>query len=139
MLTTRRCVLASSSLLAFAATARSFPAIAQTGSPAAGAQTAGSEQEAHALGVDAYLYFYPLITMDLTRKQMTNFEAGKEIGKGPMNTFNSVPAYPPADYKVVVRSELRYAVFSSMARPDQGTCNRFGTGYGWPLLSPAHA
>ena len=38
-----------------------------------------SEQEAHAIGVDAYLYFYPLVTMDLTRKQFTNIEPGKEL------------------------------------------------------------
>ena len=31
-----------------------------------------SDQDAHAIGVDAYLYFYPLITMDVTRKQPTN-------------------------------------------------------------------
>ena len=62
-----------------------------------------SEQEAHAIGVDAYLYFYPLITMDLTRKQSTNVEPGKEFGKGPMNAFTSVPEYPPANYKGVVR------------------------------------
>jgi hypothetical protein len=59
--------------------------------------------QARAIGVDAYLYFYPLITMDITRKQCTNIEAGKEFGKGPMNTFVNVPAYPPADSKVVVR------------------------------------
>jgi len=59
--------------------------------------------QARAIGVDAYLYFYPLITMDITRKQCTNIEAGKEFGKGPMNTFVNVPAYPPADLKVVVR------------------------------------
>ena len=36
-----------------------------------------TEQEAHAIGVDAYVYFYPLVTMDLTRKQLTNVEPGK--------------------------------------------------------------
>jgi hypothetical protein len=62
-----------------------------------------SEQEAHAIGVDAYIYFYPLVSMDITRKQSTNIEPGKEIAKGPMNTFVNVPAFPPADLKVVVR------------------------------------
>src|SRR5262249_50495394 len=62
-----------------------------------------SNDEAHAIGVDAYLYFYPLITMELTRKQSTNIEPGKEVGKGPMNTFTNVPAYPPANYRTVVR------------------------------------
>src|SRR5215475_12240196 len=62
-----------------------------------------SEQEAYAIGVDAYLYFYPLVTMDLTRKQFTNIEPGKEFGKGPMNMFTNVPEYPPANLKTVVR------------------------------------
>jgi hypothetical protein len=59
--------------------------------------------EAHAIGVDAYLYFYSLVTMDITRKQSTNIEPGKELGRGPMNMFMSIPAYPPADMRVVVR------------------------------------
>ena len=67
------------------------------------AQTAVTEQEAHAIGVDAYLYFYPLVIMDVTRKQSTNVEAGKEFGRGPMNAFTSVPEYPPGDFKGVVR------------------------------------
>ena len=54
-----------------------------------------TDEEAHAIGVDAYLYFYPLITMDLTRLQFTNVEPGKEPFKGPMNTFVNVPTYPP--------------------------------------------
>jgi hypothetical protein len=61
--------------------------------------------EAHAIGVDAYVYFYPLITMDLTRKQSINILM-PEFGKGPMNTFVNVPAYPPADFKGVVRSNF---------------------------------
>jgi hypothetical protein len=65
-----------------------------------------SEQEAHAIGLDAYIYFYPLLSMDVTRKQFTNIAPGKEFGKGPMNRFISVPAYPPADFKGVVRSNF---------------------------------
>jgi hypothetical protein len=72
--------------------------------PMATAQVASiSEQEAHTIGVNAYLYFYPPVTMDLTRKQMTNVPAGKEFGFGPPNTFNSVPAFPSASDRVVVR------------------------------------
>ncbi len=67
------------------------------------AQPAMTPEEARAIAVDAYLYFYPLITMDVTRKQSTNIEAGKEFAKGPMNTVANLPAYPPADMKVVVR------------------------------------
>jgi hypothetical protein len=74
-----------------------------TAIPAMGSAAAISEEEAHAIGVDAYLYFYPLISMDLTRKQSTNIEPGKEFAKGPMNIFTNVPAYPPADLKIVVR------------------------------------
>jgi hypothetical protein len=74
------------------------------GHPApAGAQARLSEQEAHAIAVDAYLYFYPLVTMDLTRRQMTNGPAGSQLGFGPPNTFHNIPEYPPADVKVVVR------------------------------------
>src|SRR5436309_6264648 len=31
-----------------------------------------TEEAAHAIAIDAYIYFYPLVTMDLTRKQSTN-------------------------------------------------------------------
>ena len=36
-------------------------------------------EEAHAIGVDAYLYFYSLVTMDITRKQLTNVERAEGI------------------------------------------------------------
>ena len=70
------------------------------------AQSAVTEQEAQSIAVDAYIYFYPLILMDITRKQSTNIEPGKEFGKGPMNMFVNVPQYPPADFKGVVRSNF---------------------------------
>jgi hypothetical protein len=62
-----------------------------------------TEEQAHAIGVDAYLYFYPLISADITRLTSTNIDAGKEPLKGPMNTFASAAAYPPGDLKLVVR------------------------------------
>jgi len=79
--------------------------ILAAGSAAVGAGPAEPvvDKEAYAIGVDAYIYFYPLITMDITRKQATNVELGKEIGRGPLNTFSNVSEYPPADFRMVVR------------------------------------
>ncbi|PMZ71173.1 DUF1254 domain-containing protein [Pseudomonas sp. FW305-70] len=81
------------------AAAATFPLASQ-------AQPKITAEQAHAIGVDAYIYFYPLLSMDVTRKQFTNIEPGKEFGKGPMNMFVSVPQYPPADFKGVVRSNF---------------------------------
>ena len=62
-----------------------------------------TEEEAHAIGVEAYLYFYSPITMDLTRKQLTNQEPTPGGIGGPMNSFANVGAFPTADMRVVVR------------------------------------
>ncbi len=80
--------------------ALTIPAMAQS------ASTPITEAEAHAIAVDAYIYFYPLLSMDISRKTFTNVEPGKEFGKGPMNMFTNVPEYPPADFKGVVRSNF---------------------------------
>ena len=80
--------------------------IASALAPAAMAQgtpPALTEEEAQAVAVDAYVYFYPLVTMDITRRQFTNIEPGKELAKGPMNMFNNVPEYPPGNFRGVVR------------------------------------
>jgi len=65
-------------------------------------QSTRIEHEAHAIGVEAYLYFYPLVTMELTRRQLTNAARAEGL-HAPMNAFANVPAFPSADMKVVVR------------------------------------
>ena len=85
------------------AVAGSAISIVLAGTVPASAQTAVTEQEARSIGANAYLYFYSLVTMDISRRQMTNIEPGKELGKGPMNMFTNIPTYPPADIKIVVR------------------------------------
>lgn len=51
---------------------------------------------------EAYIYLYPLILMDLTRKAMTNVTAPKGID-GPLDHFANFKAYPPLDFTEVVR------------------------------------
>ena len=62
-----------------------------------------NEQEAFEIGVEAFTYLYSMVLMDVTRRQATNIEAGKVIGRGPMNAFTHVPIFPPADFRDVVR------------------------------------
>src|SRR4249919_1890138 len=95
----------NSSAIALSLGLLSGSALAQ-GAIAQGTLPAITEAEAHAIGVNAYLYFYSLLSMDITRKQSTNIEPGKEFGKGPMNMFVNVPEYPPANFKGVVRSNF---------------------------------
>ncbi len=74
-----------------------------TGPTIVRAQTALSEQNARAIGVQAYLYFYPLISVDVTRRVATNVPAEKVPGFGPANMFHSFTEYPTAENKSVVR------------------------------------
>ena len=62
-----------------------------------------TEEQARDIAIDAYIYFYPIVTMDVTRKQSTNVPSGVKPGFGPMNTFQNILAFPPADLKAVVR------------------------------------
>ena len=77
-------------------------AVAVGSSTAVNAQ-AINPQEAHDIAVNAYLYFYSPVTMDLTRKQLTNTAPGKGSIGGPANTFANIGAYPTADMRAVVR------------------------------------
>jgi hypothetical protein len=62
-----------------------------------------NQQDTYEIGMEAFLYLYPLVLMDTTRRQATNIEAGQLMGRGPMNTFTHVRQFPPADFRDVVR------------------------------------
>jgi hypothetical protein len=70
---------------------------------AEGVAPAITEQEAQDIAVDAYLYFYSLVSMDVSRRQFTN---GTTDFKSPMNTFLNIREYPPASFRGVVRSNF---------------------------------
>ncbi|NKY57420.1 DUF1254 domain-containing protein [Nocardia flavorosea] len=55
------------------------------------------------LSYEATLYFYPLVTMDISRRQQTGSPAGVRPGFGPPNEFHHMREFPPADFRAVVR------------------------------------
>ena len=82
------------------------------------AQAQPSTADVQSAAVDAYIYGYPLVTMELTRRNFTN--VAKPDGKSaPMGYFVNVPKYPPASDKRV--TERRHALFDGMDRRWQGT------------------
>lgn len=62
-----------------------------------------SRFDPHRLGVEAYLYLYPLVTMEVTRRQLTNSAAGHLPGRAPAGQFAHIPEFPAAGFKAVVR------------------------------------
>lgn len=59
--------------------------------------------DARSLSYDAYTYLYPLVTMEVTRRQMVNAPEGAKPGFGPPNAFHHIRAFPSADFRAVVR------------------------------------
>jgi hypothetical protein len=68
--------------------------------PAARADAPLSEEEAVKIATDAYIYGYPLVTMEMTRRVMTN-AAVVEGMRGPMGQFINARQYPTAAFKDV--------------------------------------
>lgn len=95
----KRCAVGSIAAFALTIVLSSAAAPARAGG-------AVSEQEAYEIGLDAYLYLYPLVVMEVTRAQMTNVEPGKVPMPPPMNAFGHLRAFPPANFKLVVRSNF---------------------------------
>jgi hypothetical protein len=56
--------------------------------------------EASKLGMEAYIYGYPLVTMEMTRRVMTNVEH-PEGDHAPMGQFANLRKYPNATFRDV--------------------------------------
>ena len=85
------------SLLAFLAMAAAF----LTGAVPAARAAPVSEDEAYAIGLEAYTYAYPMVLMDVTRRVSTNASEGRM--RAPVNRFGHMRTYPDASFKDVVR------------------------------------
>jgi hypothetical protein len=55
------------------------------------------------LSHEAYVYLYPLVTMEVGRQQGINLPADAKPGYGPANAFHHLRTFPPADFRAVVR------------------------------------
>jgi hypothetical protein len=66
-----------------------------------------SDQEAYEIAKDAYVYAYPLLLMDVFMRQGTNYaEPTGIVTQAPYNQFSHARAFPPADFKAVVRPNV---------------------------------
>jgi hypothetical protein len=54
-----------------------------------------------ALAAEAFTYLYPIVTMDVTRMQLT--DGSKAIGHSLPNRYAHVPVFPPVEFREVVR------------------------------------
>jgi hypothetical protein len=98
MTTTRRAVLAGGSLLTSAALLRDVRiALAQPVDAGGAPEPAASSLET---AIQAYIYGYPLVTMEMTRRVTTNAEKPEGL-RGPMGQFANAREYPTAAFKDV--------------------------------------
>ena len=58
------------------------------------------------LVTQAYIYGYPMMTMDYTHKISSNVVSDNGMGKGPINQWGNMRKFPKAGFKEVVRPNL---------------------------------
>jgi hypothetical protein len=78
-----------------------------TASPSLSASSAATQptaaDEALTIAQEAYIFLYPLVIMDLTRKQLTNLDPKINPMGGTANVFTHIRTFPTADMRAVVR------------------------------------
>ncbi|MGR9356605.1 DUF1254 domain-containing protein [Rhizobium leguminosarum] len=66
-----------------------------------------SGEESYEIAKDAYVYAYPLMLMDASFKQFTNYsEPTGIVTQAPYNQFSHARSFPPAEFKTVVRPNV---------------------------------
>jgi hypothetical protein len=73
---------------------------AKTEKDTTAAEAAAKEKEAFETGIEAYVYGYPLVTMEMTRRVMTNV-VKPEGTRAPMGHFVRMREYPTAAFRDV--------------------------------------
>ena len=128
MKTLRFCLawlIAGLALVAFAPTNRAADAV--------------SEEEALKIGTEAYIYGYSLVTMEMTRRVMTNTDVPKH-NHAPMGQFATWPrTYPDACVQGRHRPQRRHPVLVDFPGRLEGALRAEPAGPGRPLLPDANA
>ena len=93
-------LLAASALSEAVVAANSAPANAQV---TAAAFSALPSDQIGEVATSAYIYAYPLILKEMTRRVGTNVADRSRNAKAPMNQFANLPAFPDANFTDVVR------------------------------------
>ena len=113
------------------------PAVDETKEKAS-AEMAAKEKEALDTGIEAYVYAYPLVTMEYTRRALTN-TAAPEGTKAPMGQFVRMREYPNASFKDVTAPNADTLYTHGMVRRVQGAVGHQRPGHEGSLLFASNA
>lgn len=62
-----------------------------------------TEEQARQIGIEAVVYGYPLVLVDVTKGVQTNVVTPQHNGRAPVNQFSNFLNYPTAAYRDIVR------------------------------------
>jgi hypothetical protein len=90
------------------------------------------------IGIQAYIYAYPMVMMEVTRRVSTNVEAAKGV-HAPMNQFAHLRAFPDHNFREVVRpnADTLYSILWFDVSKEPQILSTAGTGgryYMLPML-----